>query len=240
MGLEQFKGYLKPTEAASAIQAARLNAIDLLQTARLLHSHGRYPHSLAFSILALEEAGKVQIVMAMVMGLMETPAELWRDYRHHKAKTEFFNFAIEMRAGATFPQLSQNFLTRVRDAGPTPEDLDATKQLTLYSDCFVSPEGPAVHLPKNVDWKRQCEQLLVEAGILVGYLRDYQSAELEIWTKYAALARERGKSFAEVMKPLHTELVKKGFITAEQWTPIWKYMEDIGKAIKKNSDKKDA
>lgn len=229
LGLEPYSGTLTPEDAAAAIQAARLNALDLLASAKLLHDQGRFPHSTALCVLALEEAGKVQIVLSILTGLggPGQPCEsLWRAYRRHTAKTELFNFAIEMRAGVHFPDIGDDTLSAVGTAGPTPEDLDAAKQLGLYSDCFKAPDGVAVHLPRNLDCRERSEALLGEASVVIQYLRDYPLAELEVWARHAAAARAKGVSFREVLKPLYQELVEKGFITAEQWAPIWNYLED--------------
>jgi hypothetical protein len=65
IGLEPYSGPLTPEDAATAMQAARLNALDLLASARLLHEQGRFHHSTGLCILALEEVGKPQIVMSM-------------------------------------------------------------------------------------------------------------------------------------------------------------------------------
>jgi hypothetical protein len=132
-----------------------------------------------------------------------------------------------MRAGVEFPNLPPEVLTQLKEAGPSPEGLDATKQLVLYSDCFVSPDGVAVHLPRNLDWKEECEHRLAEAVALVSYLRDYPPEEVEVRAKYGAIVREQGRSFAEVMKPLYQELVEKGFVTAQQWAPIWEYLGKV-------------
>jgi AbiV family abortive infection protein len=176
--------------------------------------------------LALEEAGKFQIVLALLLGL-GSREELWRAYRRHTEKTAFHNFAIEMRAGVHFPELNQEVLRRIRDAGPSPQDLDATKQLALYSDCFATTDDVAVHLPRNLDWKDRCEHVVMEATALVSYLRDYPPQELEVWVKHSPFARERSGSLADRLKPLHEELVQKGFVTSAQWAPILTYLENM-------------
>jgi len=229
LGLEPYSGTLTPEDAAAAIQAARLNALDLLASAKLLHDQGRFPHSTALCVLALEEAGKVQIVMSILTGLAgpgQSCESLWRTYRSHTAKTELFNFAIEMRAGVHFPDIGKEILSEVGTAGPTPEDLDAAKQLGLYSDCFKAPEGVAVYLPRNLDCRERSETLIGEADVVIQYLRDYLPAELEVWARHTASARAKGVSFREVLIPLYQELVEKGFITDEQWAPILNYLEN--------------
>ena len=51
-----YRGGLTPAQAATAMQAARLNALDLMDTAEILFDVKRFAHSMAFSILATEEA----------------------------------------------------------------------------------------------------------------------------------------------------------------------------------------
>jgi len=59
-----FNGPLTPVSAANAIRSARLNARDLVETAELLFTLKRFPHAMAMSILAIEEAAKVgQLLM---------------------------------------------------------------------------------------------------------------------------------------------------------------------------------
>lgn len=227
VGLESYSGPLSPLDAATVIQAARLNAIDLLETAKLLQDKGRYCHSIAFSVLALEEAGKAQLVLSLLIGDASNSKELWKAYRRHTEKSALFNFAIEMRAAVHFPKLSSEELKKIKEAGPTPEDLDAAKQLAVYSDCFSSPEGPAVHLPRNLDCKERCEQLVTEATVLVSYLRDYPPEELEVWAKYGSLAREQGRSLAEIIEPLHKELIEKGLLSSDQWAPIFEFIKQV-------------
>jgi AbiV family abortive infection protein len=219
VGLQPYRGTLSATDCATAIQAARLNARELFKTAKLLFDQGRYAHSLAFSVLAIEETGKQNILMALFLGLDE-PEKAWADYRAHTAKTALFNFAIEQRVMAEFPQVEARFAKQVATSGPKPEDLDAAKQLTLYSDCFLSPEGPAVHFPMNIDWREKAEHLLVEAQVLVNYMRDYPQEELEVWRKHWNYRQGQGLSQAVMLKSLHEELLQKGFIKAGQWEPI--------------------
>jgi hypothetical protein len=52
--LKQYTGELTVVDAANAIHAAKLNARDLLETAEMLHTLKRFPHSMLFSTLALK------------------------------------------------------------------------------------------------------------------------------------------------------------------------------------------
>ena len=225
VGLKPYTGKLTALDAASAIQAARLNAIELLETATRLHAAERYSHSRVFAVLALEEVGKVQILLALLCG-GDRSVDLWRAYRRHTAKTELLNFVIEMRAGAHFPDLPEETLATVRSSGPTPDDLDAHKQLALYSDCFVGVDNrAAVHLPANLEWKDRAEFVLADAKVLVTYLRDYSPEELEVWREILDRPDQSGEGLSEIIKPAYDALVARGFVTPEQWAPILDYVD---------------
>src|SRR5437899_10600716 len=90
---KQYSGNVNATQAASAMQAARLNALDLLETADILFNLKRFAHSLPFSILAIEESGKIALLQGILLRL-DDPAKLWRAYRLHRAKTELLNVGI--------------------------------------------------------------------------------------------------------------------------------------------------
>jgi|SRR5262252_5570244 len=79
---------LTAMQTASAIQAARLNAIDLVETAELLFTLKRYAHSMALSILAIEEAGKLPILLGIYLNPSSDQKARWRSFRSHTAKTK--------------------------------------------------------------------------------------------------------------------------------------------------------
>jgi len=130
---------MSPLDTATIIQAARINAVDLLETAKLLRNEERYPHSFVFGVLALEEAGKVEMALALLLGLGPAPNELWRSYRQHTAKTSLTNFAIVMRAGVLIPDLSTEVLERLRN-GPSPKTSMRTSS-SRYTAIASSPAG---------------------------------------------------------------------------------------------------
>ena len=115
---------LTPEQAATAMQAARMNAVELLETAEILFTLKRFPHSLVLSTLAIEENGKLNILMSMLLGFDgEKLNHKWKSYRKHQAKTEMLNLAIQCRVRATFPQVSLQDAKEIGARGPTPSDL---------------------------------------------------------------------------------------------------------------------
>lgn len=64
-----YVGALSAAQAAAAMQAARMNALDLMDTADILFSLKRFAHSVAFATLAVEEAGKLSLLLAILLGV---------------------------------------------------------------------------------------------------------------------------------------------------------------------------
>ena len=69
--LKPYVGDLDIHQAAAAMQAARLNSVDLLETADILFDLKRFAHSVPFSVLAIEESGKLVILQSILLGLGE-------------------------------------------------------------------------------------------------------------------------------------------------------------------------
>jgi AbiV family abortive infection protein len=211
-------------QAAAAMQAARLNSIDLLDTADILHSLKRFPHSVFFSILAIEEAGKLAILQALLHGF-EDQSKLWKSYRSHRAKTESLNLGIFARIRATFPAISLDEAHAIAARGPTPDDLEEEKQRAVYSDCLdIAGKGFTAHLPQNAEWREAAWNRLCEARAIVLAPRDRSPEELDVWVKHVNMAKAAGRSLADVLPDIHRELVEKGFIEEGWWDAIVKDM----------------
>jgi AbiV family abortive infection protein len=217
--LVAYQGGLDAFQAASAIQSARHNALDLLDTAETLFQLKRFAHAAAFSILAIEEAGKLPIIFRLFLGT-GTANELWRDYRSHRAKTATLNVGIEARIRATFPQLPPEQARDFAKVGPTPDDLELTKQRAIYSDCLQGRDGYACHLPRMADWRNQAWERLCEARAIVDGCRDYPPDELEVWLKHGRAAKAQGQTLESVLPSLHAELLERGFVRKGQWDTL--------------------
>lgn len=223
---KQYVGELDSHHAASAMQAARLNAVELLDTADILFNLKRFPHSLVFSILAIEEVGKLAILQGILLNLGGTSAELWRSYRRHRAKTESLNVGIWARIRATFPEIPEEQAHELAARGPTPDELETSKQRAIYSDCLEHRGSFACHLPKNLDWRQAAWERLCEARAIVLAPRDRSPEELDVWIKHASAARASGKNLAAVLPDLHKELAAKGFLKDGSWDPL---LKDLGR-----------
>lgn len=222
---KQYTGPLNVHQAATAMQAARLNAVDLLDTADILFNLKRFAHSIVFSILAIEEAGKITILQAILLGI-DKPTKLWRSYRLHRAKTRFLNHGIMVRIRATMPEISLAKAQELSSRGPTPDDLEITKQRAIYSDCINDSGSFVCHLPRNIDWRQQAWERLCEAQAIVHAPRDRTPEELEIWVKHVTAAHHQGKSLADVLPSLHEELLEKGFVEEGWWDTLIKDIEE--------------
>lgn len=221
---KQYAGGLDVHQAATAMQAARLNSVDLLDTADILFTLKRFSHSVPFSILAIEESGKLMILQAILLGLGER-AQLWRSYRRHRAKTENLNLGIMGRVRVTFPEISLEEAQEIAARGPTPEDLETAKQRAVYSDCLDESGDLHCHLPRNIDWRQQAWERLCEARAIVLAPRDRSPAELDVWMRHVAAARDSGKSVAAILPDIHKELVERGFVEQGWWDTLLKDIE---------------
>lgn len=190
---KQYAGELSCRQAAAAMEAARLNSIDLLETAEILFDSKRFAHSLLFSILAIEESGKLVILQTILLGLGNR-AKLWRFYRLHRAKTEYLNIAILARVRAAFPKISLEEAKEIAARGPSPDDLELAKQLAVYSDCLSSNDTVVCHLPRKINWEEDAWDRLWEARAIVRAPRDRTPEELEVWVKHVVAARGTSKS----------------------------------------------
>lgn len=227
VGLIPYSGKLDSVSAATGMQAARLNALDLLHSSKLLFQANQFRHSIAFAVLAIEEAAKIPIIQSIFLEAGDS-REKWKGLRQHTYKGKFLNPAITSLATATFPDLDEETIIKVSQ-GPAPDDLDAAKQLSLYSECFETTDGPIWHLPKNLSDSDQAKHWLAEAQAMVLGLRNYPPDELEVWYRHARQYDQlNGEQIKVMMQELKNELLAKGFIKEGWWDPI---MKEMGKDL---------
>jgi AbiV family abortive infection protein len=222
-----YVGVLTNVDAANAIRAARLNAIDLVDTADLLFNMKRHCHSMALSILAIEEAAKISIVIMLFLEPGPERTKLWRAYRNHRAKTEWLNPAIEGRIRATFPQIPADQAAKIGKLGPAPDELESQKQRALYSDAIDIEGKFEPHLPQRHDWRNLAWERLCEAKAMAFGLRDYPPDELAIWLKHVEAAKHNQKPIRSMLPDLHKELVDKGFVKEGWWETLLKDAEEL-------------
>ena len=85
--LNQYKGRLTPAEIAKGMNYALANARRLVTSASLLLESGDYPLAGSISALAIEEAGKVNVLRSLSVARSDKDvAQCWREYRSHTKK----------------------------------------------------------------------------------------------------------------------------------------------------------
>ncbi len=221
-----YVGSLTSVDAANAIRAARLNALDLLDTAEVLFTLKRYCHAMVFATLAIEEAAKTSIVIMVFLGLGTDRLKLWKAYRNHRAKTTWLNPAIESRVRATFPAIPREEAKKIGASGPTPDELETSKQRALYSDALEVSGKFVSHLPSVLEWRRLAWDRLCEAQAMARALRDYPPEELDVWRKHVERARGETKDIRSILAELHKELMEKGFVKEGWWDTLLKDAEE--------------
>jgi len=219
-----YSGALNPIDAANAIRASRLNAVDLVETAEILFALKRFAHSMAFSTLSIEEAAKQAILFALALSVPADHAKLWRSYRSHRAKTAFLNSGIESRVRTVFPQVPSDAAKGIATAGPSPEELEYNKQMAIYSDCKEVSGTFVAHLPQNSEWRILAWDRLCEAQALVHGLRDRTPEELRVWLKHTQ-GRPEGTTMIDLLRKVQGELLEKGLIKAGWWDTLLKDAE---------------
>lgn len=210
------------------MQAASLNAVDLMDSADLLYTHKRFAHSVALATLAIEEAGKLPLLQSIFLGFGGDRVRLWKSYRSHRAKTSSLNAGIQARVRATFPQIPPGEAKAIGQAGPTPIHLETNKQRAIYSDCLAVEDVFVCHLPRNIDWRQQAWDRLCEAQAIVHGLRDYTPEELDVWLRHAEAARAAGGDLRSMLQALHKELLEKGFVKEGWWDTMLQDLAEDG------------
>jgi len=85
--LNSYKGRLDYAQIADGINAARRNALRLLEDAQILLRAERYATAASLAILSIEESGKQHILRGLALATAdEELLGLWRDYRSHTKK----------------------------------------------------------------------------------------------------------------------------------------------------------
>jgi AbiV family abortive infection protein len=215
-----YSGDLTPVDAANAIRSARLTALDLTDTAEILFTLKRFQHSAAMSILAIEEASKLSVVLMIFLEMGGDRKKHWKSYRNHRAKTAWLNPVIESRVRATFPQIPREEARKAAEAGPTPNDLESSKQHALYSDCFEVSGKFVAHCPNLAEWRAIAWDRMWEAKAMTSGMRDYQPAELAIWRKHFSRPFADKKEVTAALSTLHEELLENKFIKDGWWKTL--------------------
>lgn len=178
--LNQYTGPLNPNQAAEGIRVAIENARRLLRDAELLLEHSRWARALSLSVLAIEEAGKVDLIRSVLAaGSPELRRSGWRDYRRHTAKNQLWTMGIFLGV----PPRWEDTLPLFDEACDHPELCESVKQLGFYSDCLGDAHWSAPHEVIEEGFARQMYEI---ATSLVPDEQPAMStaAELCLWVKH--------------------------------------------------------
>lgn len=176
--MEHYRGSLSAQEIAQGINAARRNAVRLVEDAKLLLEAKRYPTAAAIAVLAIEEAGKAPILRALPFARTpEEIEEIWRDYRNHRAK----NGAWVVLDWARGKELKAIDFARIidKDAKHT-EVLEAIKQISLYTDCYRARQWSE----PSASIDAELAEGLVNAADILARARPVAVREIELWIEH--------------------------------------------------------
>jgi AbiV family abortive infection protein len=174
-----FRGALSPEEASKGIDAALRNARGLLRDAELFFENGRWPRAASLAILAIEEAGKVSIIRAILLARSKEELKReWRDYRRHTAKNFMASFLQYAQPSARLEDLRPLITDQAAH-----NDIDRVKQLGFYTD--TSSRGRWT-LPYEIVGQDLARLLVETARIVLGREPQPMTSpdELRIWVKH--------------------------------------------------------
>jgi len=136
---------LTDEDAARGSNLAVENARRLYADARLLLTNRRYASAVALAILAIEESGKVPILLDIASTQdAEMLRRFWRDYRSHTSKNAHWVLPFGEDFGAKTPEA----LFDLYESGRHRQLLDEMKQRSIYTD--RGAEGGWEHPDKSV------------------------------------------------------------------------------------------
>jgi AbiV family abortive infection protein len=184
---KQYKSSITPRQASEGIKICCENAKSLFEDAKLLFENKRFERALALSILAIEEAGKVNILRGILTE--DDPKELkkkWQNYRKHTEKNVMWDFPRLVLEGA---RNLEDFKSIFDNTTDNPQTLDNLKQLSFYTDAFANCKW--TH-PKGVIDEKLTKSILNVAKILVEKPTSMTTEkELEIWVKHMKPAKNK-------------------------------------------------
>ncbi len=176
--LNSYKGRLNPGQITDGINAARRNALRLVEDAQLLFNNGRYPTAASLAILSIEESGKQEILRTLAIATSnEEVSSLWKEYRTHVSKNVTWLVPQLWAEGA---KDYDDFRKLYNQDSVHPYLLEQIKQLCLYSDCL---EKAHWNEPSAVMNNELAEKLIKIARQFINN-QLMEVKEMELWVKY--------------------------------------------------------
>ena len=182
--LDSYRGRLTPAQITDGMNAARQNALRLLEDAEILLNSGRYPSAVSLAILSIEESGKVSILRGLAIANDEVSLkDAWKKYRTHTAK----NVAWILPQLAADGAKTLDDLSLIYDHNsPHPYILDQLKQVGFYTDCLGEAHWSE---PSDIIDEHLAKLMISIARIFVSK-RNVEVKEIELWIKHMSLMNE--------------------------------------------------
>ena len=209
--LDSYTGSLTAKQVAAGINAARANASRLIEDAKLLFNAKRYPSSTALCILAIEEAGKINVLrgLALSMNAAELSSE-WKEYRTHTSKNVMWIFPQLAARGA---RKLEDFSSIFDKNADHPYILDQLKQVAIYTDCL----GKAHWSLPTVCIDEELAHTLLHTASLLCSDREVTEEEIGLWVKHVGPAWHANNALRlKALISWHDEMVKRGLLAAEE------------------------
>lgn len=176
--LNQYRGVLTCAQIAAGMNAARQNALTLVEDAKLLFNHRPYPRATALAILSIEESGKLAVLRELALARnAEEMREAWRRYRTHTEKNRMWTLVDDALGGAS---KLEDFRKMFAPDSHHPHVLDQLKQLCFYTDCLGKAHWS---IPQEVIEETLATMLVRLAEILAGS-RETAAEEIELWIQH--------------------------------------------------------
>lgn len=189
--LPQFRGRLGAADATAGISCARSNAQRLAADAEHLLANGRHASALALAVLAIEEAGKISILRALVLARSDEEARAdWKEYRSHTSKNRLWPIIETALHGA---RRLDDFRGLVADDAEHPAFLDQLKQLAFYTDCLGDRHWS---IPSDVI-DSELASLIVRTAKLLASGAEITQREIELWMQHVGPVWKQSKEAME-------------------------------------------
>jgi AbiV family abortive infection protein len=189
--LDQYRGRLTAKQIAKGMNAARMNALRLLEDAETLFAVARFPTATSLAILSIEESGKIAILRHLAC--VSTPTEiqeLWRDYRSHTRKNVLWPLLETIKPGRKLK--FSDFEWLYDKQSDHPYILDQVKQIGFYTDCLGKINWSE---PQTVIDQHLAKSLLCIAATLCSH-KEISEEEVILFAQYVGPAMRGTKKEA--------------------------------------------
>jgi len=187
--LNSYRGKLTVNQITDGMNAARRNAIRLLNDAKSMLNSNSYPSATALSILSIEESGKVSILRRLSLAITDIEVlKIWKDYRSHTKKNVLWSFPEMVARGV---RKLDDFRLIFDERSDSPNLLDNVKQISIYTDCLSKAHWSE---PDQVIDRELAESLVRVAEILAS-VGEITTTEIELW-----ISNFRGVDLSDLSK----------------------------------------